>query len=62
MNNNFSRKATLDDFINDDDINNETNETNETNKTKNNYQKNYQKDNDIQKNQKEYGHKKRIKP
>jgi hypothetical protein len=49
-----SRKARLSDFTDDNpDLNNNNNNTNNNGKDKNDH---------IQKNQKEYGHKKRIKP
>jgi hypothetical protein len=51
--NTFSRKATLEDFF-------DNGETITQNKKHN--QNHYQNDNDIQKNQQEFGHKKRIKP
>jgi len=51
--NTFSRKATLEDFFDDDKLINQNNKHNQ------NHSHN---DNDIQKNQQEFGHKKRIKP
>lgn len=51
--NTFSRKATLEDFFDDGEP------TNQNNKHNQNHSHN---DNDVQKNQQEFGHKKRIKP
>ena len=51
--NTFSRKATLEDFFDDGEI------PHQNNKYKENHSRN---DNDIKKNQQEFGHKKRIKP
>ena len=51
--NTFYRKATLEDFFDDGEIINQKNKHNE-NQSQNN--------NDIKKNQQEFGHKKRIKP
>ena len=51
--NTFSRKATLADFFDDCDT------INQSNKHNKNHSHN---DNDIKKNQEEFGHKKRIKP
>jgi len=51
--NTFFRKATLEDFFDDGEIINQNKKQN---------QNQYQNDNDIQKNQQEFGHKKRIKP
>ena len=48
----FSRAARLEDFFDDDEINS----------NKNNKYNNSHNDNTIAKNQKEFGHKKRIKP
>ena len=52
----FSRPACLKDFLDDDDTN--------TKNTKNKYNKNYSHNdtNTIEKNQQEFGHRKRIKP
>jgi hypothetical protein len=52
--NNFYRKATLEDFFDDGDIINQNNKDNKNYSHNNN--------NDIKKNQQEFGHKKRIKP
>lgn len=52
-NSTFSRKARLEDFLNDDEISNQNNKQNK------NYSNN---DNTVEKNQQEFGHKKRIKP
>jgi len=49
----FSRKARLEDFFDDDEP------INQNNKHKKNHSQN---DNTIEKNQQEFGHKKRIKP
>ena len=52
--NTFSRKATLEDFLDDGEtIINQNNKHN---------QNHYHNNNDIRKNQEEFGHKKRIKP
>jgi len=51
--NTFSRKATLEDFLDDGET------INQNNKHNKNYSHN---DNNIEKNQQEFGHKKRIKP
>ena len=51
--NTFSRKATLEDFFDDVETKNQNNKHNQ------NHSHN---DNDVQKNQQEFGHKKRIKP
>ena len=51
--NTFSRKATMEDFLDDGETMNQNNKHNK------NYSHN---NNDIQKNQQEFGHKKRIKP
>jgi hypothetical protein len=54
--NTFSRNATLEDFLDDGETINKTNKNN-------NYDKNHShNDNNIWKNQEEFGHKKRIKP
>lgn len=50
----FYRKATLKDFLDEGDT-----IINKNNKHNNNH---YRNDNDIKKNQEEFGHKKRIKP
>lgn len=49
----FSRKAKLEDFFDDGEIINQNNKHNKNHSHD---------DNDIQKNQQEFGHKKRIKP
>ena len=49
----FYRKATLEDFFDDGEIINKNNKHNENHSQNNN---------DIKKNQQEFGHKKRIKP
>jgi hypothetical protein len=54
--NTFSRKATLEDFFDEGETINQSNKHNKHNK---NHSHN---DNDIKKNQEEFGHKKRIKP
>jgi hypothetical protein len=54
--NTFSRKATLADFFDEGETITHNNQNNKHNK---NHSRN---DNDIQKNQQEFGHKKRIKP
>lgn len=55
----FSRKARLEDFFDSSETINQKNQNNQNNK----YNKNHSHDdNDIQKNQQEFGHKKRIKP
>jgi hypothetical protein len=51
--NTFSRKATLEDFFDDDEKPSQNNKHNK-NQSRN--------DNNIEKNQQEFGHKKRIKP
>jgi hypothetical protein len=51
--NSFSRKAKLEDFFDDGETINQNNKHNKNNSHT---------DNDIQKNQQEFGHKKRIKP
>jgi hypothetical protein len=51
--NTFSRKATLEDFFDNGETITQNNKHNKNH---------YQNDNDIQKNQQEFGHKKRIKP
>jgi hypothetical protein len=54
----FSRRVTLADFMDEDDNDNTKNPN-----TNNKYNKNYsQNDANIQKNQQEFGHRKRIKP
>jgi len=50
----ISRRACLEDFLDDGDKNNQN--------TKNNYNKNHSRDDNISKNQQEFGHRKRIKP
>jgi len=55
--NTFFRKATLEDFFDDDDE--KTRHNNKNNKKNKSYSQN---DNTIDKNQQEFGHKKRIKP
>ena len=50
----FSRRACLDDFLDEDDKNAQT--------SKNKYNKNYSNNDNIAKNQQEFGHRKRIKP
>jgi hypothetical protein len=50
----FSRKATLEDFFDEGEIINQSNNKHNKNHSHN--------DNDIKKNQEEFGHKKRIKP
>jgi hypothetical protein len=55
--NTFFRKATLEDFLEDGETINQNNKNNKQNK---NHKHNN--DNDIKKNQQEFGHKKRIKP
>ena len=54
--NTFSRKARLEDFFDDDE---KTSQNNKHNKNNKNYSHN---DNSVEKNQQEFGHKKRIKP
>jgi hypothetical protein len=54
--NTFFRKATLEDFLNDGETINQNNKTNKDNKNQS------YNDNNIEKNQKEFGHKKKIKP
>lgn len=49
----FSRKARLEDFLDDDEI---ISQSNKHNKNQSHH------DNNIEKNQQEFGHKKRIKP
>jgi len=51
--NTFSRNATLEDFLDDGET---------INKNKKYYKNNSHNDNNIKKNQEEFGHKKRIKP
>ncbi len=51
--NTFSRKATLEDFFDNGETINQNNKNNKNH---------YRDDSDIQKNQQEFGHKKRIKP
>jgi hypothetical protein len=53
--NTFFRKATLEDFLDGSETINQNNKHNKHNK-------NHSNDNDIKKNQQEFGHKKRIKP
>lgn len=55
--NTFFRKATLEDFLEDGETINKNNKHNEHNKNHS-----YNNDNNVQKNQQEFGHKKRIKP
>jgi len=50
----FSRRACLADFLDEDDKNTQT--------SKNKYNKNYSNNDNIAKNQQEFGHRKRIKP
>ena len=50
----FSRRACLADFLDEDDKNAQT--------SKNKYNKNYSNNDNIAKNQQEFGHRKRIKP
>ena len=52
--NTFSRKATLEDFLDDGETINKNN--------KHNKNHSYNNDNNVKKNQQEFGHKKRIKP
>jgi hypothetical protein len=53
--NTFSRKARLEDFLDDGETINKNNKNNNKNHSYNN-------DNNVKKNQQEFGHKKRIKP
>jgi hypothetical protein len=54
--NTFFRKATLEDFLNDGETINQNNKNNKDSKNQS------YNDNNIEKNQKEFGHKKKIKP
>jgi hypothetical protein len=54
--NTFFRKATLEDFLNDGETINQNNKNNKDNKNQS------YNDNNIAKNQQEFGHKKKIKP
>lgn len=54
----FYRKATLEDFLDDGETVNQNNKHNKNHSHNNNNNNN----NDINKNQQEFGHKKRIKP
>ena len=54
----FTRKATLNDFFGDDDIQSNNDKNNKNKQHNNHNQQNQQ----INKNQQEFGHKKRIKP
>ena len=58
--NTFFRKATLEDFLDDGETINKNNEHNKHNEHNKNHS--YNNDNNVQKNQQEFGHKKRIKP
>ena len=58
--NTFFRKATLEDFLEDGETINKNNEHNKHNEHNKNHS--YNNDNNVQKNQQEFGHKKRIKP
>jgi len=56
--NTFSRKATMEDFLDGETINQDQSQS-----QNNKHNKNYSNNNDnVQKNQQEFGHKKRIKP
>ena len=53
--NTFSRKARLEDFLDDGETINKNNKNNKNNNKNHSY-------NNVEKNQQEFGHKKRIKP
>jgi hypothetical protein len=55
----FYRKATMEDFLDDGETIDQSQTQNQNNKHNKNHSNN---DNNVQKNQQEFGHKKRIKP